>query len=1480
MTLKRFVKSSILVIVLSLIVSICAIASIEVKNGVVVGLDASKNYEYAPVTASNYTSPTYTSAANGVTELKGLGVGLWYIRNKSNGNIQVVWIEGDEKDRELIGDVYYNSTCKKDVVRAINAAGITNFADGIWTGTEARNHSTFATYYLSATGAHVGNSVSQQIVAGTISRTKVSDLIKKIVFKYAYAPKEIIPVSELYTISFKVGVRQGSIYPVYEEGSADTMFKTKYVLYTMDETGNVSTHTTQYDTVYNNYGQGTTHTINVSADFPNAKGWVIGLDIYPFGVIPSSGLSYTAKKDGGAYTNTCYFIEMLPKAYTVESNSGNISMPFMYNGANKAYVKGSGNNTFAPDRNITRAEIATIVSRALLGGVDAPSKHTSQFSDITINDWYYDAIAYLDSKNAFSYINGTKISPNTFVTRGELAQIIYNVAKTAESTDNAFKDIDNTHPYFGAVCSLANIGIINGYGDDTFRPNTFITRAETVTVINRLLNLVADSRAVADQVFETDFNDIDGHWAKNQILIASNDNVKSVNGINADSSGLFETEKTIEIENKKVKVVIHKSTGKVTSIVNKDNNTEVMASSSTPWFTYITTPKGLAFYPQDMTIKDGRLEVTYANHVKAYFIVDVHDNFFSLELDCEMPLTVKRIYFGILNVSCAFNEDDNSYRISDVPMTAITRAVNYAGGKAKCTTVFADNKFGCMGAKTGITFSRYGGRINGEHRAHLKEIVDIIDPTVGTTSKAGGPYALDNPDLAGDYIIPSGGISPSTAPTIANTLKEYDINQIDIHQGNSTFIQGDFNFVCAKKSGESFTTAAQFKERIGNTLTSKGAQMGLHTYSSLVSSSATTILSDPKWQKDLAYQTNYVLTLKSNVSSSATTFYTNEDASGLILVGETGGGATSGLPWSGPNSSYFLIDEEIIKVTKVSASGLSSITRGQCGTTKAAHNAGSEIRHLYAQYSMFQPIPGSDLFYHIADLTAKAYNEGGFEMIYLDGLESFARSAYIDTDDSWYYYSTFIHRVVSGCDIDPIIEGSNILTSFWSSRGRAGAVDNATRQYKKYNYNHATYNINYYFNYFYHSTLGWFSYGPDVSKPYKNSLVKTLFIDDIDHMGSLGLAFNLSTVYNHDLSSFTNYPTIGDNSKYHSLYSRLRKGGYFSDTVKKVLQEGFLSGKEYKVEKQADGTWAFREMKYVKNRIFDMADSTFVTGNANNPYNAQNPYIRIEQRYSSLGTNEKVVYQFDETSDITAGKRTFTAMDLSSTQAFKIKVKGNGKAGSAILLTLGSAATSEAGRLDFFIPTHFTGTREFILFDMDNADYDGYTFTGVNIAQTDYEAYRNNFFYSSANSIKVTLAGDCTGVRIDDLRACTPVAAPATNPSVTIGGKTITFKTTVRSGEYIEYFPELNKAYLHSYNVLSNGTNGNTATVSEISFTGSVTVPSGSFTYTYNATGTTSAPLRAQVVLGLKSENVIANESTWIAPYVELEDGIEYVTIK
>ncbi len=1471
---------------LSAVFAVSASAEITVKDGVVIGLDASANYEYAQVTIANYETPTYTALETGKTEISGLTPGIWFIKNTDTSAVKAVWVEGDAEDRNDIGEVYYSESCGKDVVRAQTT---TSWVDGVWTGTSAINHSTFATYYISS-HSHISSSQAQGLSEGTVSQTNVRSQFLSVFYRYAYAPEEIIPVEDLYTLGFNVGVRQTAFTVSYSSTATDPNLKTIYNLYTMDETGAVTVHTAKMNIAHKTEN---THTLSVAVDFPEAKGWVLGIEIYPYGEMPRNGLTITSSKNSNnIWINSCFYVQYIPDVYTTRNKVGSIILPFQYNGVNTAYIQGYGDGTFKPDGDITKAEISTILTKLLLRSDNIPSGGTTKFTDYSVNDWYYDAVNYLEKLKVFDYVTGTKLNAAEPVTRGELAQIIYGLVTLKGSGTSSFSDVTKETPYSTAILALADNGIINGYGDETYRPEASVTRAEAVTIVNRAVNLIADDTTVNEEALSNGFSDINGHWAKAQILMAANDNVKSDRHIAADASDILETDSAIQFETTQLRVTINKTNGKVTSLINKYDNSEILGATVTPWFAYITVDSGFSFTPKLLDIVDGRLKVVFANGVEAYFIIDVNDNYFTIELDSQLPLGVKLIQFGNITVNTAFSTDVDSYRISAVSMHMNTNMVSRPGGAAKATTGYAMRKFGTMGAKLGITFSKFGGSKTGEHREYLKDILDAIDRSVGISSTKGSAYTYDNTDVFGDYVIQSGNLTASTATETAQTLKKYSIDQLDFHQGGSSFIQGDFNFKCAAVTGETFTTAAQFKERIGNLVTAEGIQLGLHTYTSLVDASAKTILTNPKWQKQIMHLESENLTLASDVAADATVFPTNEDPSGIKLVGEKAGGGTSSLPWSGPNTGYFLIDEEIVLVTASDTTGLTTVSRGKCGTTAVAHSAGAKIIHYLGHYGMFQPIPGSELFYHVADLTAKAYNDGGFEMIYLDGFESFARNIFAPSEEHWYYYASFLQRLLSQLDRDPVIEGSAFPVAFWNARARGGAVDHGTRETKKYNYNHLTSNRGY-LNAYLTATLGWFHYAPDMSASYKNTYSKTMFLDDLDYMGSMGIAFDMSTVANgFAVSTYSSYPTISNNTMYYSLYSRLRKANYFSDNVKATLQEGILNGKEYKVQEQSDGSWAFREMTYFKNKVFDLEDTTYATGSGTNPYNAQTPYIRVEQRFSTLSKNEVTVLAFDEAAEVSTltGTHSFTATNLSSTRAFKIKVYGNGDSSDGILLTLRSASVSETGRLDFFLPTAHTGWREFILIDADNADYDGYDFAGDSITSCDYSTFRNSYDFTTANSVAVNIAGDCAGVMIDDLRAYTITNSPAVNPSVTINGSTITFSATLRSGEFIEYFPELGKAYHHSYNysTTSPTNNGNTATVSEISFSGSVTVPVGDFTYTYNASkktgsdvtlGTVGGPLRAKVVIGLQSSELIANEDTWTATLPEMEDDLQYITL-
>lgn len=1485
--------------------AISASAEVVVNNGVVTGLNPNENYQYAQVTLENYATPSYTSVASGATKIEGLTAGIWYILNTSTSERTAIWIPGEAEDRNDIGELFINTTGYSEVKSKTNISDA--WTAGVWTGygnaypKEGAN----SPYYLTGKGnGHgVDGSILDEYIAGTKTRKDIVDLMQASYFKYAYRPQEIIPVEELYTISFATGVRQGSLAYSYADSASDKVFKTKFVLYTMDESGVVTPHEALVPTEYD---KRITHAISIEENFPKADGWVVGIKIYPYGEVPTSGLSFShnGKLSSGATVNTLFFVEYIPSGYNTATKRGNIRIPTQYNGANTSYIEGYGNGIFNPDGNITKAETATLLARLMNLGEEIPSIYTSKFADCTVNDWFYNAVSYVETLSGFDHIKGARLNPNKAITRGEFAQIVFALSNAIIVEESSFKDVDSDNEYFEAICSLADIGIINGYADGTFRPDATITRAEAVTVLNRIINLVADENTVVKSSVKNTFNDVDGHWAEYQILMAANDNVKSKHHLEASAAELFDNGTTIEFETDHVKIAVNKKGGKVASVINKYDGTDISASTTTPWFAYITANSGANFYPTTLEIEDNRLAVTFSNKSKAYFIIDVQNDYFTLELDSALPLTDKSITFGNLSVNTEFSSDPDSYRLSAVSMNANTNMVNRPGGSALKTTGYAMRKFNPMGAKLGITFSKYGGETGDDHRILLKEITDAIDPTMGTRSTHGGAYSYDNADVYYDYIITSSLpyiVDPDYTKSDYLTLNEdfndyfamlskHGINQIYLHTSSSgTFVQGNMEFVGARTSEERTNgirlTTEEFKNRIQPFAEEYAIDLGLHTYSSLVDVQATTILADPKWQKQIAY--GEILTLSGSIEADTTEFITKEETSSIKLTGTNSDGtpSTAALPYRGPDTSYFLIDEEIVLVERVGETELYVSARGQCGTEAVAHDDGAEIRHLLGHYSKFQPIPGSDLFYHVADLIAEAYNVGGFDIVYLDAFESFAREPFCSSDECWYYYSSFVQRIVSGCDKSPLMAGSSFEANFWNARSRAGAIDHGRRGHKEFNYYHMISNLKFYDNYL-STTLGWFHFAPDFDVEHKNAQNKTMFTDDLDLMGTMGIAFDMGITANgFSFTNYTNQSHLSNNTMYHSLYSRLRKAGYFSDTVKKTLQEGILNGKEYKIDYN-DGTWAFREMTYAMHTVFDLADTAYATGNGNNPYSAQEPYIRIEQRYSTLGNEADAVsvLAFDETVDINtlAGKHEFSAIDLSKHKAFKVKVKGNSNPDDGILLMFGTNAAVKS-YIYFFLPTNHEGWREFILIDADQGEYEGYEFEGDSITSDDGAVFRANFPFAYTNSITMALCGDCEGVMIDDVTAYPMVDTPVSQIKLTINGSTVTFDTRwdesyipsfyhdykyMGSGDYIEYIPSLGKAYLHYYEDTYSGSTwkSSTAHVREISVSGTVpTVPAGDFTYTYSATAadSTTAPLRAKVVVGLQSDELIENEAGW-----------------
>ena len=153
-----------------------------------------------------------------------------------------------------------------------------------------------------------------------------------------------------------------------------------------------------------------------------------------------------------------------------------------------AYIVGYGNGEVRPQKNITRAEVATIFFRLLTDDVrDENLTKTNRYSDVAATSWYNTAVSTLSSMGIITgYPDGT-FRPNAAITRAEFAAIAARFDNDGDKTAAKFSDIA-THWAKDEISIAYNNGWITGYPDGTFGPQRDITRAETMTLVNRVLN--------------------------------------------------------------------------------------------------------------------------------------------------------------------------------------------------------------------------------------------------------------------------------------------------------------------------------------------------------------------------------------------------------------------------------------------------------------------------------------------------------------------------------------------------------------------------------------------------------------------------------------------------------------------------------------------------------------------------------------------------------------------------------------------------------------------------------------------------------------------------------------------------------------------------------------------------------------------------------------------------------------------------------
>ena len=193
-----------------------------------------------------------------------------------------------------------------------------------------------------------------------------------------------------------------------------------------------------------------------------------------------------------------------------------------------AYIVGYPDSTVRPQDGITRAEVATIFFRLLTDETrNANSTKSNSYSDVAEGAWYNHAVSTLSAMGIVKGDSNGKFNPNAPITRAEFAAIAARFDDKANTTAVDFSDIAS-HWAKNEISAAANNGWINGYTDGTFRPNNKITRAEAMTLVNRVLNrLPENSSDLLDSMIKWPDNSDASAWYYLAVQEATNSHAYS-----------------------------------------------------------------------------------------------------------------------------------------------------------------------------------------------------------------------------------------------------------------------------------------------------------------------------------------------------------------------------------------------------------------------------------------------------------------------------------------------------------------------------------------------------------------------------------------------------------------------------------------------------------------------------------------------------------------------------------------------------------------------------------------------------------------------------------------------------------------------------------------------------------------------------------------------------------------------------------------
>ena len=201
-------------------------------------------------------------------------------------------------------------------------------------------------------------------------------------------------------------------------------------------------------------------------------------------VFPKPSVSYTIKGSSGGHGGNGGGTVTIPD-----------DVPTGLNGKDHyAYVVGYPDGMVYPQKNITRAEVATIFFRLLKDETrEANMTKSNSYNDMKDGAWYTCAVSTLSKMGIIKGYEDGSFKPDASISRAEFAAIAARFDPDGDKTPATFSDV-SSHWAKDEISIAANHGWIKGYEDGSFKPDQKITRAETMTLVNRVLKRLPETK--------------------------------------------------------------------------------------------------------------------------------------------------------------------------------------------------------------------------------------------------------------------------------------------------------------------------------------------------------------------------------------------------------------------------------------------------------------------------------------------------------------------------------------------------------------------------------------------------------------------------------------------------------------------------------------------------------------------------------------------------------------------------------------------------------------------------------------------------------------------------------------------------------------------------------------------------------------------------------------------------------------------------